>query len=78
MGAPPRRWTWWAVAAAAALLAVSQWLHAPSVEYLVPALVATIAAVAACVFVSGAQRWWAVASCAGLLAAGALAIAPRG
>ena len=65
------------MAAAAALLAVSQWLHAPSVEYLVPVLVATVAAAATCLLVTGAQRWWAVSSCVGLLAAAALAISAQ-
>jgi len=36
------RWAWWAFAAGAALLSGSQWLHAPSVEYLVVWLVATV------------------------------------
>ncbi|HTI62013.1 MAG TPA: ATP-binding protein [Gemmatimonadaceae bacterium] len=72
--AAPRRWTWWAVLAGAALLAVSQWLHAPSVEYLVPVLVATAAALAASAFVAGVQRWWAWGCSLGLLAAAALSI----
>ena len=58
----PRRsdGAWWAVAAGAALLAASQWLHAPSVEYLVPLVVATVAALGAAFLVRGAQRWWAI------------------
>jgi len=67
------RWTWWAVAAGAALLSASQWLHAPSVEYLVPLVVATVAALIAAVRVRGAQRWWAVACAVFLAAASALA-----
>jgi hypothetical protein len=62
------RGTWWAVAAGAALLAASQWLHAPSVEYLVPLIVATSLAVAAIWLVRGPQRVWAI-GCAVLLAA---------
>ncbi|HMA25598.1 MAG TPA: ATP-binding protein [Gemmatimonadaceae bacterium] len=62
------RWTWWAIAAGAALLAASQWLHAPSVEYLVPLVVATVLAAAATWLVRGPQRRWAIA-CATLLAA---------
>lgn len=61
------RGTWWAVAAGAALLAASQWLHAPSVEYLLPLIVATILAVAAIWLVRGPQRVWAI-GCAALLA----------
>jgi len=61
------RGTWWAVAAGAALLAASQWLHAPSVEYLIPLIVATALAVAAIWLVRGPQRVWAIA-CAALLA----------
>ena len=62
------RGTWWAVAAGAALLAASQWLHAPSVEYLVPLIVATVLAIAAIWLVRGPQRVWAIV-CALLLAA---------
>ena len=61
------RGTWWAIAAGAALLAASQWLHAPSVEYLVPLIVATVLAAAAIWLVHGPQRVWAI-GCAGLLA----------
>jgi len=61
------RGTWWAIAAGAALLAGSQWLHAPSVEYLVPLIVATVLAVATIWLVRGPQRVWAIA-CATLLA----------
>jgi len=63
------------VAAAIALLATSQWLHAPSVEYLVSLIVATAAAAVATVFVSRSQRWWALA-CAGSLAAAAILAIP--
>ena len=73
------RWTWWAVAAGAALLSASQWLHAPSVEYLVPLIVATAAALIACIRVQGTQRWWAMACALFLVAASGLAIpAQRG
>ena len=68
------RWTWWATASGLALLAVSQWLHAPSVEYLVATLVATAASLALSTRVRGAQRWWAVACALFLAAATALAI----
>ena len=59
--------------AGVALLAVSQWLHAPSVEYLVPVLVATAAALAASALVHGVQRWWAWGCSLGLIAAAVLA-----
>ena len=62
------RGTWWAVAAGAALLAASQWLHAPSVEYLLPLIVATALAAVTIWLVRGPQRVWAIA-CAVLLAA---------
>jgi signal transduction histidine kinase len=73
------RWTWWAIGAGAALLSASQWLHAPSVEYLVPLVVATVAALVAGVRVRGGQRWWAFA-CALFLAAstGFAVLAQRG
>jgi len=76
---PAVRWTWWAVAAGAALLSASQWLHAPSVEYLVPLVVATVATLIAAVRVGGGQRWWALA-CVLFLAAssGFAALAQRG
>src|SRR5690348_1576719 len=76
---PAVRWTWWAIAAGAALLSASQWLHAPSVEYLVPLVVATVAALIAAVRVGGGQRWWALA-CVLFLAAssGFAALAQRG
>lgn len=63
--------------AGAALLAISQWLHAPSVEYLVPLLVATGAAVVASAFVRGVQRWWAWSCSAGLLVAAGLAVSAQ-
>jgi len=56
------RWAWWAISAGAALIAASQWLHAPSVEYLVPLVVATVSACAATTVVQPAQRWWAAAT----------------
>ena len=59
------------------MLAVSQWLHAPSIEYLVPLLVATAAALVASAFVAGAQRWWAWGCSIGLVAAAGLAIAAQ-
>jgi two-component system nitrogen regulation sensor histidine kinase NtrY len=70
---PAVRWTWWAIAAGAALLSASQWLHAPSVEYLIPLVVATVAALVAAIRVHGAQRWWAVACSAFLVGASSLA-----
>src|SRR5579884_3426915 len=82
--APPRRvrdgsvrWTWWAGAAAAALLSTSQWLHAPSVEYLVPLLIATAATIGTTALVPAVQRRWAIA-CSTLLAlAAVLAVAAQ-
>jgi signal transduction histidine kinase len=68
------RWAWWAVAAAIALLATSQWLHAPSVEYLISLIVATVAAAVATAFVGRSQRWWALSCAVALGAAAALAI----
>jgi len=68
------RWAWWAVAAAVALLATSQWLHAPSVEYLVWLIVATVATTVATGFVSRPQRWWALACAISLAVAAVLAI----
>ncbi|HEY4218513.1 MAG TPA: ATP-binding protein [Gemmatimonadaceae bacterium] len=65
----------WAVSASAALIAVSEWLHAPSVEYLVPLLVATVAATFAAVRLHGAQRWWTRA-CSALLVAAAIFATP--
>ena len=61
-------------------MAASQWLHAPSVEYLVPLIVATVAAVVATMFVTRGQRWWALANVAALVLAavvGALAVLGR-
>jgi signal transduction histidine kinase len=63
----PARWTWWAASSGLALLAASQWLHAPSVEYLVATLIATAASFALVTRVDGAQRWWA-AACSVMLA----------
>jgi len=65
----------WAVSASAALLAASEWLHAPSVEYLVPLLVATVAAAIAALRLRGAQRWWARA-CSAMLVVAALLATP--
>ena len=62
------------MAAALALLATSQWLHAPSVEYLVSLIVATVAAAVATAFVGRSQRWWALASVVSLAGAATLAI----
>src|SRR5262245_20302034 len=68
------RWTWWAIAAGAALLAASQWLHASSVEYLVAFLVATAAAIVAAALMTSPGRWWARV-CGGLLGiAGAFSV----
>ena len=71
------RWTWWAIGAGAALLSASQWLHAPSVEYLVPLVVATIGALIAGVRVRGGQRWWALASALFLAASSGFAISAQ-
>jgi len=62
------------VAAAIALLATSQWLHAPSVEYLISLIVATAAAAVATAFVGRSQRWWALSCVVALGVAAALAI----
>lgn len=67
------RWTWWAISAGAALLAASQWLHAPSVEYLVPLIVATVLALGAAVMVRDGPRWWAVGCALALAVAAGLA-----
>ncbi len=78
-GARSARWTWWASAAGVALLVASQWLHAPSVEYLVPLIIATVAAAVCAAGVQGAQRWWTIACAAALVVASAFAIpAQRG
>src|SRR5690242_3704386 len=66
------RWRWWAVAAGIALLATSQWLHAPSVEYLIPLLVATAATAAVALRVTGAPRRWAIGSALGLAVVAAI------
>ncbi|HEY7394455.1 MAG TPA: ATP-binding protein [Gemmatimonadaceae bacterium] len=71
------RWTWWAIATGAALLAASQWLNASSVEYLVLFLIATAGAVVASAMMWGTGRWWA-RTCAGFLAiAGAFSVAAQ-
>ena len=69
----PVRWNWWAVAAGAALIAASQWLHAPSVDYLLALVVATVASLGAALLVRGGPRWWATASALALLAAAVIA-----
>ena len=77
---PPRLpavWTWWATAAGLSLLTASQWLHAPSVEYLVPLIVATAATVATAVRVRGPARRWALASFLALIAVSLIAIAAQ-
>jgi signal transduction histidine kinase len=56
------------------LLATSQWLHAPSVEYLVSLIVATVATTLTTGLVGRSQRWWAFACAVSLAAAAALAI----
>src|ERR1700742_4008992 len=68
------RWAWWSIAAGAALIAASQWLHAPSVEYLVALIVATAGALIASIFVRPVQRWWALACALSLVAATSVAI----
>jgi two-component system, NtrC family, nitrogen regulation sensor histidine kinase NtrY len=60
-------WTWWATAAGVSLLAASQWLHAPSVEYLIPLLVATAATLAIGPLVRGTSRRWVLACSLALL-----------
>ena len=85
MGGPARRetsaphgatrWPWWAIAAAAALLSASEWLHAPSVEYLVPFVVATVAAAVFAFRLEAPERKWAL-GCAALLAATVLQTIP--
>jgi two-component system, NtrC family, nitrogen regulation sensor histidine kinase NtrY len=70
----PTAWASWAVAAGAALLIASQWLHGPSVEYLVPLVVATLAALWFAFAIRGAERWWAVGCSFALAAAAALAV----
>jgi len=70
---PAARWALWAIAAGAALLSASQWLHAPSVEYLIPLFVATAAALATAVRVVGVQRRWAIISSIFLAVAAAFA-----
>ncbi|HEX7020083.1 MAG TPA: ATP-binding protein [Gemmatimonadaceae bacterium] len=67
------RETWWAVAAGASLLAASQWLHAPSVEYLIPWLLATAAAALLVTRMADAQQRWAAACVASLAIAVGLA-----
>ena len=69
------RWPWWAIAAAAALLSASEWLHAPSVEYLVPFVVATVAAAVFAFRLDAPERKWAL-GCAVLLAATVLETIP--
>jgi signal transduction histidine kinase len=66
--------TWWAIAAGAALLSASQWLHAPSVQYLVPLIIATVVAIVTALRVRGGQRRWAIASAILLAASAALAL----
>ena len=69
----PVRWSWWAVAAGAALIAASQWLHAPSVDYLVALIVATVAALVTAFLVRGGPRWWATAASLSLAVAALVA-----
>ncbi|HVX39344.1 MAG TPA: ATP-binding protein [Gemmatimonadaceae bacterium] len=57
-----------------ALLAASQWLHAPSVEYLIPLLVATVASIVTLPLVARGQRAWAIGSAVFLAVASLLAI----
>jgi two-component system nitrogen regulation sensor histidine kinase NtrY len=54
----------WIVASSIALLAMSRWLSATSIEYLVLATTATAAAAAAALAVATPNRWWAVAGVA--------------
>jgi len=78
--APPQSpgpWTWWATAAGLSLLTASQWLHAPSIEYLVPVLVATAAAVGISPAVRGPARRWVLASSLALLAVAMIASASQ-
>ena len=62
------------MAAGLSLLAASQWLHAPSVEYLLPFAVATVAALIAALRTRGVPRWWARACSTLLIVAAGLAI----
>jgi two-component system, NtrC family, nitrogen regulation sensor histidine kinase NtrY len=55
-------------------VAASQWLHAPSVEYLIPLVVATVAALVTSWLVRDGPRWWAIASSLALAAAAILAV----
>ncbi len=71
------RWTWWATAAGLSLLAASQWLHAPSVEYLIPLLIATVAAVATSFLVQGTSRPWVVAGSLALVVVALIASAAQ-
>jgi len=70
MSAASVRWTWWAFATGVALVAAGQWLHAPSVEYLVGLLVATAAALLLALRVASGARRWALASTSALVIAG--------
>ena len=69
----PVRWSWWAIASGAALIAASQWLHAPSVEYLVASIIATVAALGTAFLVRGGPRWWATAASLALAIAALIA-----
>ena len=75
----PAPWTWWAVAGGLSLLAASEWLHAPSVEYLISLLVATVLTGLAGLRVRGASRPWVPAFAIGMVVVAAIAIwAQRG
>src|SRR5215467_7103228 len=73
----PAPWAWWATAAGLALLIASQWLHAPSVEYLVPLIVATAAAAVTSMRLRGPARRWALAAFWALLAVALIASASQ-
>jgi signal transduction histidine kinase len=64
----PAPWAWWATTAGLSLLTASQWLHAPSVEYLVLLIVATVATAFTSVRVRGPARRWALAAFSALIA----------
>ncbi len=71
------RWTWWATAAGLSLLAASQWLHAPSIEYLIPLLIATVATLATSFVVRGTSRRWVFAGSLALVVVALIATAAQ-
>ncbi|HEV8447432.1 MAG TPA: ATP-binding protein [Gemmatimonadaceae bacterium] len=73
----PAPWAWWAAAAGLSLLTASQWLHAPSVEYLVPLIVATAVTVVTSMRIRGPARRWALAAFWALIAVVLISIAAQ-